>query len=110
MKHAAVALDYEQRIASLEADNRAMQAAILDLLDLTRELRTGLDAMHTPSLRLLKEEARLAAMRRYGQGHRGRKACQVDENSAKIERQGGALASPTLPNRDAVERGQANGC
>lgn len=35
MKHASVTdlAAYEQRIASLEADNRAMQAAVLDLLE-----------------------------------------------------------------------------
>lgn len=95
MKHARVAIDlaaYEQRIASLEADNRAMGQAIMEMAALIETLV----GMAEPEA---KRKRRKAV-----------KACQVDENSAKIERQGGALASPTLPNRDAVEKGQANGC
>lgn len=38
MKHAAVALDYEQRIASLEADNRAMGQSIMEMAALIETL------------------------------------------------------------------------
>lgn len=105
MKHAAVALDYEQRIASLEA-------AMLTLVDMMREQQVKLDAMHGLAMKALKEEARLAAMRRYGQGYRERKSFAGTEayatNEAAAE---GACNTRDGLTEDAVIGGQAHdGC
>lgn len=57
MKHAAVAIDYEQRIASLEADNRALQAAVLDLLTAVQCLRAEADLTNRQAIRRMELEA-----------------------------------------------------
>ena len=74
MKHAAVALDYEQRIASLEA-------AMLTLVDMMREQQVKLDAMHGLVMELVKRELRGSYPR-----PPQKKPLEIKVNACKVER------------------------